>query len=143
MQREQTNSDAILDLFCTIKSSLVKVIDTIPGISDHDGVILVDMYLKAQINKKLQRRVPIWSKATWKAMKKDTTIFCAEFLDSSDNDSVEDCWDLFVTPLKSMQVKYIPGRLTSTRYNISLPYKTSFIPQSQSIPESCSQGSLW
>ena len=118
MQREHTRNDAILDLFCTNKPSLVKVIDTIPGISDHDGIILVDMYLKAQISKKPQRRVPVWSKANWEEIKKDTTTFCTEFVNSSGSRSVEDSWDLFVTHLKSIQDKYIPNKLTSTRHNV-------------------------
>ena len=42
LQRENTRQDAMLDLFCTNKPSLVKAIDTIPGISDHDGIIFVE-----------------------------------------------------------------------------------------------------
>ena len=84
-----------MDLFCTNKPSLVKAIDTItiPGISDHDGIILVDMYQKAQINKKPQRRVPVWSKANWDAMKVDTVTFCTEFLDNGvDRDVESNCY---------------------------------------------------
>ena len=75
--------------------SLVKAIDTIPGISDHDGIILVDMYLKAQINKKPQRSVPVWSTAYWEAMKIGTTDFCKEFLHSCEDRSVDANWKLF------------------------------------------------
>ena len=42
--------------YSTNKPSIAKTIDTMPGISDHDTVILVDMTLKAQNNKKPQRR---------------------------------------------------------------------------------------
>jgi hypothetical protein len=40
LQREPTRQDAILDLFCINKPGLVKSIQTIPGISDHDGIML-------------------------------------------------------------------------------------------------------
>jgi len=42
LQRENTRQDALLDLYGTNKPSLVKAIDTIPGISDHDGIIFVE-----------------------------------------------------------------------------------------------------
>ena len=63
LQRSSTREDAILDLFCTNKPALIKNIDTIPGISDHDGVIIVDTAVRAQLNKKPQRKVPIWKRA--------------------------------------------------------------------------------
>ena len=95
--------------------SLVKAIDTI---FDHDGVILVDMYLKAQINKKLQQRIPVWSKANWETMKVETTTFCTAFMYSFDECSVEDNWKMFADHLKSTQNRNIPSKLTSTRYNV-------------------------
>ena len=61
MQREDTREDAILELFCTNKSSLVNSIHTIPGISDHDGIILADMSIKAVVNKKPPRKAPTMS----------------------------------------------------------------------------------
>ena len=118
MQRENTRQDAVLDLFCTNKPSFVKTIDTIPGISDHDGIILVDMTLKAQINKKPQRRVPVWSKADWDSMKTETTAFCDDFIRMGKERSVESNWELLASHLKKMQHKHIPSKLTSTRYNV-------------------------
>ena len=118
LQRENTREDAILDLFCCNKPSLLKSIDTIPGISDHDGIIIADMYLKAQINKKPQRRIPIWSKANWEAMKTETTAFCTDFVQTCEERSVEDNWDLLADHLKTTQEKHIPTKLTSTRYNV-------------------------
>ena len=118
LQRENTREDAVLDLFCTNNPSLVKAIDTIPGISDHDGIILVDMYLKAQINKKPQRRIPVWSKANWEAMKIETTDFCKEFMHGCEDRSIEANWKLFSDHLKCTQSKHIPSKLTSTRYNV-------------------------
>ena len=56
MQPENTRGYAFLELFCTNMPSLVKSIGTIPGISYHDGIVLADILVKAQINKKPQRR---------------------------------------------------------------------------------------
>ena len=52
LQREPTRQGKVLELLCTSKPSLLKSIETIPGISDHDGVIMADFYLSAQINKR-------------------------------------------------------------------------------------------
>jgi hypothetical protein len=43
LQREPTQKDAVLDLFFISNPSLVKSLQTIPGISDHDGIILTDI----------------------------------------------------------------------------------------------------
>ena len=130
MQREDTREDAILELFCTNKSSLVNSIHTIPGISDHDGIILADMSIKAVVNKKPPRKAPIWSKAKWSEMKDETVDFVSEFLaDKStgfDNRSVQENWDMFCDHLKHVQrEENLPTRTTSARYH--LPWLTAEI----------------
>ena len=52
LQREPTRQGKVLELLCTSKPSLLKSIETIPGFSDHDGIIMADFYLSAQINKR-------------------------------------------------------------------------------------------
>ena len=118
MQREVTREDAILELFCINKNSLVQSIRTIPGISDHDGIIMVDMQAKPLINKKPQRQVPIWSKANWAEMKKESADFVHQFTQDMPERSVEENWDLFCTKLKQIQKTHIPTKTTSTRYNV-------------------------
>ena len=118
MQRECTRDDAILDLFCTNNPSAVKAIDTIPGISDHDGIILVDMHLKAQINKKKQRRIPLWSRANWEAIKAELLSFCGNFLKTCSARDASTNWDLFVMHIKEMQARHIPTKLTRSRFNL-------------------------
>lgn len=46
LQRIPTRLDAILDLYCTNKPGLLKSINTVPGFSDHD-LIVVDIMIKA------------------------------------------------------------------------------------------------
>ena len=75
IQRQNTRVDAILDLSGTNKPFLAKAMGTIPGLSDHDGIVLADILVKSQINKKPQRRVSVWSKANWDAMTSDTIAF--------------------------------------------------------------------
>ena len=99
--------DLVLDLVCTNKPSFFKTIDTIPR-----------MTLKAQINKKPQRRVCVWSKADWNLMKMETTAFCDDFIKTGEDRSVESDWELLASHLKEMQHNQIPSELPSTCYNI-------------------------
>ena len=119
---EPTRLNSILDLFCTTKPGLIKNVSLIPGISDHDGVIIVDTLLKAVINKKATRRIPVWTKADWDAMKKEASSFCETFLQSYSNRSVEENWQMFKGKMKTI-LDNVPSKLSSTRYN--LPWLTT------------------
>ena len=118
MQRECMRDDAILELFCINNPSAVKAIDTILGISDHDGIILVDMHLKVQINKKPQRRIPLRARANWEAIKAESLLFCGDFLKACSVQDANTNWDLFVTHIKEMQARHIPTKLTSSHFNL-------------------------
>ena len=87
--------------------------------------MLADILVKAQINKKPQRRVFVWSKANWDAIKSETIAFSEEFMTSDRDRSEEENWDTLVNHLKSSQEKLIPSKLSSTRYNV--PWLTSTI----------------
>ena len=67
---QQTRHKSILDLFCTNKPGLIKYVILIPGFSDHDGVVIVDTFIKAEINSKPQHSIPLWSKVNWDDFKK-------------------------------------------------------------------------
>ena len=60
---QPTRHKSILDLFCTNKPGLIKDVTLIPGFSDHDGVVIVDTFIKAEINKKPRLSILLWSKA--------------------------------------------------------------------------------
>ena len=122
LQTEPTRQNAVLDLFCTNKPGLVKNISLTPGISDHDGVIVVDMSLKAIINKKPQRKIPLWSKADWKSIKENAVSFATDFLTKCENRSPEENWNDFKNHMKAAQ-NAIPSKLSSERTN--LPWLTT------------------
>ena len=56
MQREPTRQSSVLDLYITNRPSLIKTIVTVPGISDHDGAILVDSDIVPAYSKKKPRK---------------------------------------------------------------------------------------
>ena len=96
---EPTRHKAILDLFCTNKPGLVKHTSVIPGISDHDGVIIVDTNIKATTSKKPRRKITLWKKANWDQLKDEAYRFCDRFLRSCGTRSVQQNWDLFTSKM--------------------------------------------
>ena len=58
IQREPTRGQNLLDLFCCNKPSLIKSINSIPGISDHN-IVLAHCKLKPSIITKPQRKIYI------------------------------------------------------------------------------------
>ena len=85
-----TRQKAILDLFCVNKPGLIKNVSVIPGISDHDGAVIVDTSLKATINKKPRRKIPLWSKANWQELKAKTVVFSNKYLDECTTRTVQE-----------------------------------------------------
>ena len=124
MQREPTRLDNILDLYCTNKPGLVKYYTTIPGLSDHEAII-VDSDLKPEYTKKTPRKVYSYSKADWTSIKQEMNDFTTGYLESLPSLSVEDGWSMFKTKLQSTIDKYIPSRMTSSRQH--LPWITPTI----------------
>ena len=115
---EPTRHKAILDLFCTNKPGLIRNISLVPGISDHDRVIVVDTHLKALINKKPRRQIPLWSKAKWDELENLTNEFNQEFSETSATRNIHENWNKFKDHVKLLQDK-VPSKLSSTRYNLS------------------------
>ena len=82
MQREPTRGQNLLDLFCCNKPSLIKSINSIPGISDHN-IVLADCNLKPSIITKPQRKIYQWSKADWHSVREQTVVFAENYLASA------------------------------------------------------------
>ena len=117
VQRQPTRQDRVLDLFCTNKPGLVKANDTIPGLSDHDTV-LCDMNVKPTVNKKQQRKIHLFSKADWDNIKRETTTFQEKYLAEEGGRTIEENWVVLKNFIDQLLDKYVPIKLTSTRYNL-------------------------
>ena len=79
LQRDPTREGALLDLIGTNKRGLVKSVNTIPGISVHD-IIVLDADLKAEMTKKAPHKVYKWDKVNWEQMKQCTKVFATQYL---------------------------------------------------------------
>ena len=74
LQHQPTCCGSVLDLFFSNKPSLIKDITVIPGISDHDAVV-VDTVLTIKPNRKLPRHIRQWSKTDWDKVREKVTQY--------------------------------------------------------------------
>ncbi|CAC5407482.1 unnamed protein product [Mytilus coruscus] len=101
LQLKASRENNILDLFLTNHPSLVKSCNTLPGISDHNMIVL-DTDLKLQYNKPKPREIYVYKKAKWEEIKADIIKLGSDITNS--NTAVEDKW----TNLKKEQVTENP-----------------------------------
>ena len=107
MQREPTRGQNLLDLFCCNKPSLIKSINSIPGISDHN-IVLADCKLKASIITKPQRKIYQWSKADWRSIREQTVVFAENFLASASTRNINENYNKFKEYLEEIMSSKIP-----------------------------------
>jgi len=124
MQREPTRFGNTLDLYCANKPGLVKYITTNPGISDHDTIV-VDALLRPEYVKKKSRRIYLYNKADWEAMKTGINTFTSEYLASLEDHSVDENWVSFKQNLQELVDQHVPSRQSRSRQH--LPWITPAI----------------
>ena len=116
MQHNPTRENNCLDLLCTNKPGIIKCINTFPGFSDHDFVV-VDTVLTPVTSKKAPRKIFKWSKAHWDKMRFDTQAFTNEAL-SCTNLTVQGLYESFTKHMKTMLNLYVPCTWSRTRSDL-------------------------
>ena len=83
--------------------------------------MMTDMSIKAVVNKKPPRKVPIRA-ANWERMQTETDAFVQDFLSESggfENRGVEENWSMLCDHLKDVQrEENLPTRMSSTKYHL-------------------------
>ena len=95
----------------------MKATTTIPGISDHE-IIVVDSDVKPPFVKKKSRKVYKYKKADWDKIRAETAAFAEEFIRDLDEHSVEENWLQIKDHLKRMMNEHIPSKFTTTRFDL-------------------------
>ena len=121
MQTNTTRENNNLDLFFTNHPSLVKSCDTIPGISDHDMVV-VDIELKPHYNRPKRREIFTYKKANWEEIRNSISSRGQEIIE--ENEHIEGKWQKFKSCINEIVNQYVPKRLTSKRHNLAWLTKT-------------------
>ena len=114
LQLKPSRENNILDLFLTNQPSLVKSCNTIPGISDHN-MIIVDTDLKPRYNKHKRREINIFKKANWNQIKTDIDLGTRIIQSKT---PVEEKWTGLKNRINNTLGLNVPKKLTPNRHNL-------------------------
>ena len=121
---EPTRGDNILDLCFTSHPGSIHHYKTVPGLSDHDAVIIEILY-NIPINKRLKKRVYCYNRANWDVLREEITKISRDYFEHNKNNnrSVEDNWNYIQDNLLKAINIYIPVKFISNSNNA--PWMTS------------------
>ena len=112
-----TRGENILDLFLSNRPSLVNRAECLPGISDHD-MVLIDSSITAKRNKPVKREIKLWKKANQDGLITALSSFKTQFIEMYSIDTpIEELWSSFKDNLTSIIDKYVPKKTTSSRHS--------------------------
>nr|XP_054769536.1 uncharacterized protein LOC129277373 [Lytechinus pictus] len=118
-----TRQQNMLDLLFTTNPTLIDSVKPIPGISDHDSVVQIDFTGTVKHKKSKAHRVYNYKKANFDKIRTELWSFSEEFfINSPGTKSVNLNWESLKCKLTYLKEKYIPSKMSSTRFN--LPYIT-------------------
>ncbi|KAI8494422.1 hypothetical protein Bbelb_276480 [Branchiostoma belcheri] len=115
--QEPTRNGNLLDLVLVNNPNIIGKTTVVPGIRDHD-MVLVDVNLALKQNRKPKRKVCMRTKADEPAIKKDLTDYATNFHKRTQDMSVTQEWSDFKDKMKDTMNKHIPSKITSSRYNL-------------------------
>ena len=79
MVKIPTRGENILDLFFTSYPYLVNKCKTIPGVGDHDAVLIDTLAINHNVQS-LPKKMYLWDKANLPSLKADVTLFVSDFV---------------------------------------------------------------
>ena len=97
---------------------LLKSIEIIPGISDHDGIIIADLYLSAQINKRYPHNIPLWSQVNWEAIQASARDFSDTFLDDIAHYYVGQSLEKLESHIKNLMKEHPPTKTFTGHFHL-------------------------
>ena len=124
--REPTRKNRMLDLFLTNTPDLVDKCKVGPGVSDHDGMVLVESRLYHKWSCKSPRKINLFRNANWEKIKAD--LKCEEenfFKNSPAENTVETNWSFFKQSISDAISNHVSTKTVSGRYK--LPWITVHI----------------
>ena len=121
---EPNREDNILDLFCLNKPSLLKSINVIPGISDHE-VIVAECDINVSIPKCKPHKLFLWSKVNRELLKEQSRNFKDRFMTVFHSRDVETNYKAFVDHINSIMEEHVPSKMTKSRFRT--PWLTSSV----------------
>ncbi len=109
-----TRGNNILDVFMTSHPSLISKCKTMPGIGDHD-VIIIDSKTSAHRQKPPRRTIHLWNKANLPALHEEASSFASTFL-TRQFSNINEMWDDFQDNVSSIQARNVPNKQSRNNY---------------------------
>ena len=115
---EPTCLENVLDLFVTNFPTQIQDVTIIPGLSDHD-VVMIRSKTKPPVYKQASRKVPMYNRANWQAVKEDIQHLEHHISNLMQIPNIR-IWESFCNSIQSSIFRYIPHK--TTRKYCSLPW---------------------
>ncbi|XP_072164906.1 uncharacterized protein [Diadema setosum] len=121
-QTEVHHVSNILQLFLVSNPDIFVPLLTAPGLCDH-SILLAEADVDHTPQRHTRHKVYLYHKADVTSMKQDIKNFQDPFIQNCEVNSIEDSWQSFENFIQNITDKYIPSKLSSSRYN--LPWMNS------------------
>ena len=120
LQDKPTRENSILDLTFVTNHSLIRNLNNIPGISDHEAII-IDSYIRPIYSIQKKKKCFIFKKADWDSLYTHCEKLSKSLITKSKMDyDIHDLWDLFKSTLNLGISTFIPSKFVKKR--TSLPW---------------------
>ena len=115
MHSETTREKSLLDLVFTSNPTLLRNSTSVPGIADHDMVV-IDIDTKPLVTKQPKRKCYLFSKANWKSLNEAATEISKQIQSMrSENKDINELWSYFKDNLKEKIDIFVPSRMRGGR----------------------------
>ena len=109
-----TRNNNILDIFFTNQSSLTKLCEVIPGISDHE-IVSISTSITIPYSRPIARNILLWHRADLELINHHIAQFTAFFMNTYDsNTPIDTLWNKFKT-LCNQCLNMIPQKCVTTK----------------------------
>ena len=115
-----TRLNNTLDLFLTNFPNLINNVQIVPGLSDHD-VVVIQSKMRTPTLKQASRKIPLYNKANWEAIRNDLQSLEGVIRDLTSKDTnIDKLWEIFRDSILHTIDKHIPHK--TSRKRCTLPW---------------------
>ena len=119
VQRQPTRNGKAVEVFLTNNASLVMNVSIFPGVSDHEGMAVINMDLKPMYTKPKPREIHQFIHADWDKIVEECETFKDQYLSTYHTRTVDENWRIFKAHIMKMLEKHVPKKFLMTRYNLT------------------------
>ena len=107
-----------LDIFASNRPSLIAHCSRLPGLSDHD-IVMVESSVTPKPRRPVSRRIFLWSRADTQGMERELAAYVTNVLHrpSDAENTIEDLWANFKDACTSAIERHVPSKQTSIRFS--------------------------